>query len=303
MVLPDGRVKVTDFGLAKSLSADVGATAGRLLGTPTYMSPEQVRGRPVDERTDIYLLGLTAWFLFTGKPPFASDQVGEVIDDQLNSPLPDLESVRPDLSPALGKAIGRMCAKDPAERPASMGEISALCAGLRPSAIHPAPIIARGAAVCADWAILFVLLAIAFVATGLVVYGPARFAETQHLLGSVLAQILVTAFCIAGLTLSEYGLGASPGMMLFGMGVVRADGTAPSYRQILLRFLVRFPVVLDCTPSHGYAAVSIAFWTLQWVAIGGGVVCYFFASGRTLSDLLTRTRVVFRLREGSRILP
>src|SRR6185369_17182326 len=77
MLLPDGTVKVTDFGLAKSLGAEVDASGdGSLLGTPTYMAPEQCRGRSVDGRTDIYALGLTAWFLLGGRAPYASDSIG-----------------------------------------------------------------------------------------------------------------------------------------------------------------------------------------------------------------------------------
>jgi len=303
MLLPDGSVKVTDFGLAKSLSGDVSATAGRILGTPTFMSPEQVRGKPVDARTDIYLLGLTAWTLFAGRPPFASEQVGEVINDQMNSPLPDLADLRDDLSPALGKALDRMCAKDPAARPATMEEVAAMCRALRPRPIHPAPIIARGAAVCVDGFILFVILAAVVVGVGLAVYGTEGFGQTGRIFNGVVAQSAMTGFCLALLTLTEFRLGASPGMMLFGMEVVRADGTSPSYRQILLRFLVRFPVLLDVSPAEGYAAVGLAFVVLQCVAVGAGVVCYFFASGRTLSDLLTKTRVVYNIKGGARNVP
>src|SRR5205809_998779 len=60
LLTPEGRVKVTDFGLAKSVRGDSGSTQhGSLVGTPDYMSPEQCRGKDVDARTDVYLLGLT----------------------------------------------------------------------------------------------------------------------------------------------------------------------------------------------------------------------------------------------------
>src|SRR6185369_15488902 len=121
MLLPDGTVKVTDFGLAKSLDADVGASSGgMLLGTPTYMSPEQCRGRGVDARTDVYCLGLTAYFLVAGKPPFASESLGQMLQDQMNLPLPSIRDVRQELPPALDRALARMCEKDPAKRPATM---------------------------------------------------------------------------------------------------------------------------------------------------------------------------------------
>src|SRR6185503_13373007 len=88
---PGGRVKVTDFGLAKSVGGDPTATfAGQVIGTPTYMSPEQCRGGTVDLRTDVYSLGLTAWFLLTGRPAYPGPTLGAVLDSQMNAPLPPL---------------------------------------------------------------------------------------------------------------------------------------------------------------------------------------------------------------------
>ncbi|MBN1443646.1 MAG: serine/threonine protein kinase, partial [Planctomycetes bacterium] len=67
----DGRVKIVDFGLAKDLATDSSLTDdGIVLGTPQYISPEQGRGQPVDQRSDIYSLGTTFYHLITGRPPF-----------------------------------------------------------------------------------------------------------------------------------------------------------------------------------------------------------------------------------------
>ena len=119
---PDGQAKVTDFGLAKSLQADVDATqAGSLLGTPTYMSPEQCRGRTVDARSDVYALGLTGWFLLTGNPPHEGESLGDMLDRQMNEPLPSLAEALPDAPKELGEALRDMCAKDPDKRPQGHG--------------------------------------------------------------------------------------------------------------------------------------------------------------------------------------
>src|SRR5262245_11908954 len=102
LLSPDGRVKVTDFGLAKSVHGDSGSTQhGSLVGTPDYMSPEQCRGKDVDARTDVYLLGLTAFYVLTGSRPWKSDALGEVLNAQMNTPLRSVREERPDLSPAV----------------------------------------------------------------------------------------------------------------------------------------------------------------------------------------------------------
>ncbi len=106
LMLEDGRVKVTDFGLSKSLLADPSATqAGQVMGTPFYMSPEQCRGEATDLRTDVYALGLTGWFLLTGKPAFGGVSLGAVLNDQINKPLPPLSTARTDLSPSVDDVL------------------------------------------------------------------------------------------------------------------------------------------------------------------------------------------------------
>src|SRR5262245_6351685 len=151
MVLPDGTVKVTDFGLAKSLGGDVEAAGGgMLLGTPTFMSPEQCRGRGVDARTDVYALGLTAWFLLAGKPPYASESLGQMIQDQMNSPLPSIRDLRPELPPALERALAHMCEKDPQKRPATMEEVAGLFEPFRPRPLELATFMSRAFACAID---------------------------------------------------------------------------------------------------------------------------------------------------------
>lgn len=287
LVLPDGTVKVADFGLAKSLRGDVKSTAGRIMGTPTYMSPEQVRGRPVDARADVYLLGLTAYFLFAGRAPFGATQVGELINDQLNSPLPDLAGVRPDLPRGLGRLLSRMCAKDPADRPASMGEVEAALEALRPRTLARGSFMARSFALALDMVFFVLLLGAVF---GLQA-GLERFTglALPDLANQVLAALL--------LALSQVGLerwqGRTLGKWLMDLEVVAADGSRARRGALALRFLLRFPVVVtalvpDTVPWIGFA--SLGLQGLAWVA---GLGCFLAAGGRTLSDLLTDTRVVY----------
>ena len=100
------------------------------------MSPEQCRGGKVDPRTDVYALGLTAWTLLVGRPPFPGNNLGEVINDQINTPLPSLRAERPDLPRSVQRAIEKMCAKDPGHRPADMAAVpTAACIASVPLAM------------------------------------------------------------------------------------------------------------------------------------------------------------------------
>ncbi len=115
-----GEVKVADFGLSRCLTGDRPALnltqSGVTMGTPLYMSPEQVEGRPVDCRTDIYSLGVTCYHMLAGHPPFQGDSPFEVALQHVRDEPKPLAEVRPDLPPALCSIVQKMMAKDPAAR-------------------------------------------------------------------------------------------------------------------------------------------------------------------------------------------
>jgi eukaryotic-like serine/threonine-protein kinase len=115
-----GEVKVADFGLSRVLIGDQPAQhltqSGVTMGTPLYMSPEQVEGKPVDCRTDIYSFGVTAYTMMTGQPPFHGSTPFEVALQHVQTePIP-LATVRPDLPKGLCAIIHKMMAKSPDER-------------------------------------------------------------------------------------------------------------------------------------------------------------------------------------------
>jgi eukaryotic-like serine/threonine-protein kinase len=116
------RVKVIDFGIAKLRSATFGImTTGvtqvrTMIGTPEYMSPEQVMGQAVDARADQYTLGVLAFELLTGRPPFKSADVGQLRMMHVGAPVPSLRDHAPGVSPELEAVISKMLAKLPEER-------------------------------------------------------------------------------------------------------------------------------------------------------------------------------------------
>ncbi len=119
-IQPDGQAKIVDFGLA----CPQGSMDFNMPGTLFYMSPEQIQGEPVDERTDIYSLGIMVYELLTGKRPFPEDDLGELLQLHLNENTPDPRILIPDLPEELQSVIVKSIRKDPAERFNSVSEIT-----------------------------------------------------------------------------------------------------------------------------------------------------------------------------------
>ncbi len=126
MLTRSGEVKVADFGLArlpgKGEAVDL-TQAGMTLGTPLYMSPEQVEGNPLDPRSDIYSFGVTCYQMLVGSPPFDGETALSVAVQHLKKSPDSLENQRPDLPPALCRIVHKMLAKAPADRHQSAREL------------------------------------------------------------------------------------------------------------------------------------------------------------------------------------
>ena len=115
MILKNGVVKVTDFGIARITDQSKTAT-GTVLGTPSYMSPEQLAGKKVDGRSDIFSLGVCLYELLTGEKPFTGDSVATLVTSIVNSPHRPLQQVDPRIQADLAQVVDRALQKDPAER-------------------------------------------------------------------------------------------------------------------------------------------------------------------------------------------
>jgi hypothetical protein len=109
----DGRVKVGDFGLAKSGSRGAHLTkSGTFLGTPHFASPEQVRGDPIDARTDVYSTAATLYYLLTGQPPFPGNDAAATLARIVSDPAPSVLPLRPEVPAALDRVILRGLERD-----------------------------------------------------------------------------------------------------------------------------------------------------------------------------------------------
>ncbi|HYV95856.1 MAG TPA: serine/threonine-protein kinase, partial [Gemmatimonadaceae bacterium] len=117
----DGGAVVTDFGIAKQAGGTSHTVTGMIFGTPQYMSPEQCRGAAVTPASDQYALGIVAYEMLSGKPPFEGAPMSVLIS-HIQDEVPLVRTVRPDCPPELEAAIARMLAKNPEDRFPSVGE-------------------------------------------------------------------------------------------------------------------------------------------------------------------------------------
>ena len=123
MVDARGRVKVMDFGIARVTGAARTTHHGKLVGTPEYMSPEQVHGEDATIRSDVYSLGIVLFEMACGRPPFRAAASFELMRAQVEEAPPDPRSLRPELDPRVAAAILRALAKRPADRFAGVREL------------------------------------------------------------------------------------------------------------------------------------------------------------------------------------
>src|SRR6266550_3936652 len=125
VVGPDGRLKVTDFGIARSGGTSQMTEAGSIIGTAQYLSPEQARGAPVDQRSDIYSVGIVLYEMLTGTVPFTGDTPLEIAMKHLSEvPVPPSE-LRDDVPADLDLVVLRALAKDPEDRYQTAEEMNA----------------------------------------------------------------------------------------------------------------------------------------------------------------------------------
>jgi serine/threonine protein kinase len=117
IILIDGnRAKITDFGIAKITSGGNLTTTGQFLGTPNYMAPEQIKGAPVDGRTDIFSLGICLYECLTRRKPFGGDSLTSISYKIVHEPFPPLHEINPQIPEGYEDVVSHALEKDPARR-------------------------------------------------------------------------------------------------------------------------------------------------------------------------------------------
>ena len=121
----DGRAKVTDFGIARTLDVDGMTQTGTILGTSNYIAPEQASGHPVDAHSDVYALGAVLYELLAGEVPFPGESFVAVAMKHMHEPAPNLLDVRRDVPLRVAAAVDRALEKDPEQRFPTMDAFAA----------------------------------------------------------------------------------------------------------------------------------------------------------------------------------
>jgi eukaryotic-like serine/threonine-protein kinase len=138
MVTDDGLAKITDFGIASIPVALVRTDTGMVLGSPDYMSPEQVRGLGVDRRSDIFSFGVMLFEMLTGQKPFVSEHLDAIMYQILNSVPPPPSSLNPAVPETLNFIVAKALAKNPPERYQDAHELAADLRGCQSALFHGA---------------------------------------------------------------------------------------------------------------------------------------------------------------------
>src|SRR5439155_1307051 len=142
IILVEGnRAKITDFGIAKIASGGNLTTTGQFLGTPNYMAPEQIRGAPVDGRTDIFSLGICLYECLTRRKPFGGESLTSISYKIVHEPFPPLHEVNPQIPDGYDEVVGSALAKEPGKRYQRAKDFSAalrsVVRGEKPGKIEP----------------------------------------------------------------------------------------------------------------------------------------------------------------------
>jgi serine/threonine protein kinase len=131
LLLANGHVKMTDFGIARFDNVELTQT-GSVIGTPSYMSPEQIRGETVDARSDLFSTGVVLYEMLSGERPFPGRNIAEITHRLLTGPLPDIRAKVAGVPASLAAVIERALAKSPADRFASAADMALAVRELAP---------------------------------------------------------------------------------------------------------------------------------------------------------------------------
>jgi len=242
-VTADGRIKLGDFGLARTTEDDPRLTReGCFLGTPVFAPPEQIRGDPLDERSDLYAVGATLYVMLASRYPFRGRSAEEFMARALTDAPEPLTSVRPDVPRSLSRIVLRCLEKSAERRPGSAGLLARMLEPFAGRALVPAPIGRRITAWLVDL-VLLNLLAGTFSRLACVRVeapisyqaGAARSPGAAWPLGEPvtpeqLALMLLYISLVAGyFGVAEARLGRTAGKWLLGIRVARAEGTRSAW--------------------------------------------------------------------------
>ena len=231
--MKDGRVKIGDFGLSKSLVAESDLTrTGTFLGTPQFAAPEQFRRVDVDHRTDCFAVGATLYYLLAGEPPFSGDAASVIAQIVADDPRP-LDSVNPAVPKSLSRVIEAAMKKDPKQRYRNASEFRRALLPYSSQGTSIADVGRRVAAFFVDALLLSVVVAVLSTTYALARFGMEAAPSTGAWRGFIAAMAWIPYF-----TIGEGVFGCSLGKYWLGLRVVDAKGEPPGIGRSLIRALI-----------------------------------------------------------------
>ena len=309
---PDGSVKVGDFGLSVSTLArtDTFVTVhGKIMGTPAYASPEQLRGDTLDVRADIYSVGATLFTLLTNRAPFEGDNAVQVVANAVNKKPQPLTELREDVPPGLERVVARCLAKEPDGR---FADYTALRNALLPFSSkepEPASMKVRGQAGWIDYLVAFLTPYVIL----MLVVGSDEFHFgfiMERTLFSARHYIVFLSFGFLYFSITEGLWGAGIGKRFKGLRVVRKDGRPPGLGRGLIRILlpilsiecIRIPLLMVMISATDIAELTWpqialfagATWFCPWIPVVLGMRARRENGYATFWDLASGTRVLVK---------
>ncbi len=276
-VCPDGSVKVGDFGLSVSTLArtDTFMTAhGKIMGTPAYASPEQLRGDTVDIRGDIYSVGATLFTLLTNRAPFEGDNAVQVVANTISQKPEPLSKLREEIPANLERVVTRCLAKEPDGRYSDYGTLRNALLPFSSREPEPASMLVRVSAGWIDYLLAFLP---AYVALMFLV------GSEKLLVAPLVERTLYSAkyyFLLFGVGFVYFSIcegiwGAGLGKWFKGLQVVGVNGRPPGVGRALIRILipiacvevVRMPLMMTFISSYEWTGFQTAMYVV------GAIVC------------------------------
>ncbi len=293
----EDRVKIGDFGLSKSLVAsDSNLTrTGSFLGTPHYASPEQIKGEVIDERSDVYSVAATLFFLLTGKPPHEANDATVALARIVTESARPVRSLRPEVWSALDEVVLRGLERDRKRRYRNLEEFREALEPFLPGRVTLGRIGLRIAAYVTDKGITLIPIVLVY-ETLISTYGRIR--PTGGIrLGEIYSGLILFAY----FALSEAVGQATPGKRLFGLRVISvSQGGRAGWAEAMARVSIFAAIVI--VPTRAYALISPTGSFRSTLGVGlliqlASVPLLFLTARasngwRGLHEILSRTAVV-----------
>lgn len=316
----DGSVKVGDFGLSISTQGrgdSLHTIDGTFLGTPAFCSPEQLRGEELNLRSDMYAVGVTLFYLLTGRTPFEGKNMVQLLANALEKAPPSPTQFRAEVPPDLARVVLRCLSKQATERFGSYAELRLALMPFSSTAPAPAALGMRFVAVIVDMVVLAIAGWLLMAAWHMLQHGDLSMMGESRLQGGMLrwTSLAIFVFKLGYWGVFEGVWGASAGKALLGLRVARVNRGTPGVSRAMARqFILSWPGLLSIFFFNDYfndydpTSHTTQMWSFVYLGAGAAYLLAMFVTARRANgfaaahDLLTDTRVIQKAAQQQRAI-